>query len=244
MISVSTSLRWLRHGLLAIVLGLSPLGAGAQDAKKEAGAAKPAAGDRTWYAKSIARGEGGMLIVDYWSKGDRFRAETVVAGHTIVTIVNASYYYTLDPVGGRGIRIERSERAIAQDAERDRPFANELDKLLQDGGERVGSDPVVGRDYDHYRITDGSGKREVWVTPGEQKIPVQVKTFHRESAMTDVLNYAGWMVGIGIADSFFEPDPRIEIEPVGYAEYMERSRKGPVGPAPVLYKHLLHGISD
>ena len=47
--------------------------------------------------------------------------------------------------------------------------------------------------------------------------------------------------GEALDDAFFEPDPRVVLERLEYADYLARAPQGPVGPAPVLYRDLLHG---
>ena len=79
---------------------------------------------------------------------------------------------------------------------------------------------------------------------GKVEIPFQVQTYDRRSGMTEVLNYGGWMSGMQIDDDYFAPDPRTELQEFSYEEYVLRSRAGPVGPAPVLYKNLLHGEGE
>ena len=55
------------------------------------------------------------------------------------------------------------------------------------------------------------------------------------------LEYGGWKQGLPIPDSFFEPTPDIQLIRLSYESYIEGTTKGVVGPAPVLYRHLLHG---
>ena len=56
-----------------------------------------------------------------------------------------------------------------------------------------------------------------------------------------ISQYLDWTRGTKMPKAFFEPDPRIQIESVSYEDYVRRSRREPVGPAPAFYRELLHG---
>ena len=79
------------------------------------------------------------------------------------------------------------------------------------------------------------------VARSELQIPIKIETFVRESGATAIMEYAGWQQGITLADSFFEPPNTIVFEQISYAEYTANFGKVPIGPAPVYYRHLLHG---
>ena len=53
--------------------------------------------------------------------------------------------------------------------------------------------------------------------------------------------YLDWAQGFQASDAFFAPDPRFELERIEYDAYLARSLRTQVGPAPVLYRSLLHG---
>ena len=196
----------------------------------------------SWYAATLAEDEkGGFLMVHFWSKGALFRSEAVLAGRKIVTIVDATTYYIIDEVSGRGIAIERAETARVLDAKAERPFGNELEDLIREGGELVGREKAGGQTVDVYRVTDSRGRRKVWASTGKPLIPLRVETYDRGSATTGTIDYVNWLQNPAIAESFFAPNPRIQIQKFSYAEYRKRIRRGPVGPAPVLYRHMLHG---
>jgi hypothetical protein len=197
----------------------------------------------TWYGSSLSRNDSGSyLVVHFWSKGARFRAETVIAGHRVTTIVNDKTYYVLDPVLATGVAIRRSELAIAQDATRGRPFGTELKQILRDGGEKVRRERVNGRECDVYQVTDDQGRRQVCVSLQVPRVPLRVENFDRRSGATTYVDYTDWLAGPLISDSFFEPDARIDMERVGYKEYRARVERGQsTGPAPVLYGELLNG---
>jgi outer membrane lipoprotein-sorting protein len=244
----------LTHALLWGLLLLLVLSPGAAAAKKKEEKKAPAAEAKgsesaeampdTWYVSTLSESEAGVLGVHYWSKGASFRAETIVEGHRFATIVNGDSYYIVDVVSGSGVAIERSAKAVAEDAGRGRPFGREWEELIRDGGEKVRSRELGGAAYDVYRITDDAGRREVIVTQSEPRIPVRVETFNRKSGKTGVVSYMHWMRGLVIADAFFEPPPGLELARIDYEEYLERIRKRPAGPAPVLYDNLLHGEQE
>src|SRR4029450_3514507 len=64
---------------------------------------KKPSGPPTWYAQALARGDAGLNVTHLWSKGASLRAETVVAGHKIVTIVHGDRYYAYDGLTGEGV---------------------------------------------------------------------------------------------------------------------------------------------
>ncbi|MEZ4215761.1 MAG: hypothetical protein R3E88_04735 [Myxococcota bacterium] len=211
---------------------------GARAAFAESAASAPA--DETWYAQEVARGDHAFLVTHYWSKGDKLRAETVLAGRRIVTIVNGATYYTLDPTRGVGLAIERSALARAGDARRDRPFADDFHALVRAGGELVGTEALGGQPVERYRLTNESGRVEVWVTP-DRKLPVRVARFRHATASTDQKDYVNWLRGVPIDDRFFEPPSGIDVERIGYEDYVRTSATKPLGPAPPFYGYLLHG---
>jgi hypothetical protein len=227
--------RWI--ALLPI--GLAVAAAAAEGDREEAPAPSSKSAE-TWYAQAMGRGDSGIVVSHFWSKDDRFRAEVVVGGHRIVTLVNGEYYYTLDELTGQGVGIRRAPAAVKEDATRRRPFGNELEDLLAAGGERIKTDDVAGRPCDLYRVTDQSGRRSVCADPG-QGLPLQVERYDRTKGKTEIVNYLAWLSGIPIPDRFFEPDPRFAVERISLEDYVSRSRRELVGPAPPLYGTLLYG---
>jgi len=244
-------LRLLRCVVLigAVALSAPPIAAaqeaqvGEQEQPGQAAEVKP---EQSWYASSLSRNEAGsFLVVHFWSKGARFRAETLIAGHRITSIVNGGTYYVLDPVLGTGAAIERSQRSVAQDATRGRPFGGELQQILSQGGEKVGTERVGGRECEMYRVTNAKGRRQVCLSMQEPQVPLRIESFDRNSGQTTYVDYSNWMLGLLISDAFFEPDERISMERLGYEEYQARTARGQsAGPAPVLYGDLLHGHPD
>lgn len=204
--------------------------------------AAPAVRPTSWYAATVAEDEkGGFLRVHFWSKGPLFRAEAILAGRKIVTIVDRTTYYVLDEASGSGIAIERAEATRDLNERGERPFGNELAKLLRQGGELVGSEQAAGQTVDVYRLTNDQGRRTIWVSTTKPSVPLRVETYDRDSATTGKLDYVNWLHNPSLADSFFVPNSNAKMEKLSYERYRRESRKGPLGPAPVLYRHLLHG---
>ena len=212
-------------------------------AEEEAAApAPPVELPDTWYAQALAYADVGINVTHFWSKGPLLRAETVVAGRRIVTIVNGDTYFAYDGLGRSGLAIGRSPAAIRQDAERTRPFGNEMDSLLRLGAESVGRETLGGSEVEIFRITDRFGRRQVWVSLGESRLPLQLEIFRRGSGSTSTTRYLNWQRGIPISDAFFQPDAGVNLSRLGFDEYvaMQADRRS-VGPVPVLYTDLLHG---
>lgn len=229
---------WLRALPLVASLLASP--AAAQGAP--AAAESPQPGQPTWYAQAMAHGDAGLNVTHFWSKGAKMRAETVIAGHKIVTIVNGEHYLAYDALQRKGVAIRRTPAAIASDSPTRRPFGRELESLIRQGAEKVDVRPFQGAQTEIYRVTDELGRREVWVNVGEARLPVRTVIFQRATSRTQTTDYLNWVSSLEIGDGFFEPDSAVEFERLGFQEYMERSAKfGPVGPVPVLYADLLHG---
>ena len=152
--------------------------------REDSGPPVIAVGPTTWFAQVIAHSEIGLNVTYFWSKGPMLRAETVVAGHKIVTIVRGDRYYAYDVINQSGISIVRTVAALELDASNRRPFGNELEKLLKQGAEKVREEQVMGRTCDVYRITDRRGRRDVWVTQGETRLPIRVEVWDRKRGTT------------------------------------------------------------
>ncbi len=202
----------------------------------------PAPGPTTWFGQALARSDAGLNVTYFWSKGDELRAETVVLGHKIVTILRGGRYISYDALNRVGIDLGRSKAAIAADAARARPFGNELERLLAQGGEKVGEETLQGVPCEIFRITDERGRREVWALKTGSRLPVRVVVFDRRRGARIQTDYVNWQSGLPIDDSFFAPEAGIEFQRMGFEEYSERVLKGgPVGPVPILYADLLIG---
>jgi hypothetical protein len=198
--------------------------------------------DPSWYAQAMAHSDSGLNVTYFWSKGPRLRAETVVTGHRIVTIVNGDFYYAYDAVTRKGIAIRRAPEAIAQDKSDRRPFGRELEILLDQGAEKVREEVYLGAPCDVYRITDDAGKRVLWVTQTEPRLPVRLELFSRKSGRTRYTDYLNWLSGLPLSDDFFKPEKEVELERYSLDDYVRITvNEGPIGPVPVLYADLLHG---
>lgn len=198
---------------------------------------------RTWFAEALARGAaGGINVTYFWSRNAKLRAETVVAGHKVVTIVNGEHYYAYDDLQKIGVDIRRAPEAIARDRPDRRPFGNELEALLSQGAEKVGEQSLAGRPCELYRVTDSRGRRSLWVTKDAHRLPVRIEIFNRVQSSTQYTDYLNWLQGLAMPDAFFAPEPGIELEPFTLESYLARTaEEGPVGPVPILYADLLHG---
>lgn len=204
----------------------------------------PAGADEepSWHAQAMAHSDSGLNVTYFWSKGPRLRAETVVGAHRVVTIVNGDFYYAYDAVSRKGIAIRRAPEAIAQDSPDRRPFGRELEILLDQGAEKVGEEVHHGALCDVYRITDDAGKRVLWVTQAEPRLPVRLQLFSRRSGRTSYTDYLNWLSDVPLSDHFFKPEKEIELERYDFEDYVRITvQEGPIGPVPVLYADLLHG---
>ena len=201
---------------------------------------KKPSGPATWYAQALTRGEAGLNVTHLWSKGASLRAETVVAGHKVVTIVRGDRYYAYDGLTGEGLSIRRDPAVVAADRADERPFAREYDLLVKQGAELVREETLIGRRAGIYRLTDDVGRRELWVTQDELRIPLRVDIFDRQSGAQRTTDYLNWQSDLAIPDAFFTPDTRAPLREMDYTEYLRRSaQEGTVGPVPVFYTHLL-----
>jgi outer membrane lipoprotein-sorting protein len=201
-----------------------------------------AAAPDTWYAQALARSSIGLNVTHFWSKGDKLRTETVIAGHRIITIVNGDTYYAYDGIGLTGIALGRAPRAVEQDAERERPFGNELDAVLRQGAEKVGVEQLGGRKVELFRVTDELGRRQVWITADELRLPLRLEVYRRQTGRTLETDFLNWQRGLPISDRFFLPESGITFLRLSFDEYVARQAdRQSLGPVPVLYTDLLHG---
>jgi hypothetical protein len=219
-----------------LLLALLPLLVAASDVPEV-----PAPVEQTWFVQRVTTGDAPLRVEYFWSKGSRFRSETVVAGRPILTLVSGEFYYVIDTLAAMGVAIRRSSAALAADAERGRPFGREGEQMLAEGAEKIGTDDETGRPCVLYRITDQRGRREICLTPDELLLPIHSQQYARSSHRRVEARYLDWAQGFQASDSFFAPDPRFELERIEYDAYLERSRRTQLGPAPVLYRDLLHG---
>ncbi len=193
-----------------------------------------------WYMESVAQSDmAGFQVAHHWSKGSKFRFETVVDGHPVINIVNGERYYAFDPFEGEGIVIRRSRKAVAQDRRRGRPFGNDHIRLVKEGGEFVREEVLFGKNCKVYRLTNDRGKREIWVDK-KTDLPIRSILFSRATKTESYTDYIGWARDQRyVPDSFFVPDPRIKFAKIQYEAFSKYSEGGTM--VPILFPHLIHG---
>ncbi len=226
--------------LLVVLLGTSSglaSDAGLRAAFDGADAPEPSRGIQ---ATSLARSEYEVAIVQYWSVGPLMRAEAVMSGHNIVTLVSGDSYSVYDSLTNRGYRIRRSDKAIAGDAKRKRPFGMHLQEIVDQGGEKIREENLDGAPVDIYRVTDEKGRRTLWVQRGEDQIPIRLESYERSRGRTGRLDWINWLAGVEISKEFFEPPGEVEFEDFGsYEEFRIRMAQGPISPAPPFFPELI-----
>lgn len=206
-----------------------------------------AASAESWHAERITTGAGAPRVERLWSKGGSLRAETVLAGHVVVTYVTPDRYIVVDELTGKGTAIQRSAKSVAQDATRGRPFGSEQQILVAAGAEKVKTEGSGEGACDLYRLTDQAGRREVCVSTGEEKVPLVVRAWDRNSGAESETRYIAWSKdlegqGVAISDSFFLPDPRIALETFTIDAFLAKAQAGEtVSVAPIFYPELLVG---
>jgi hypothetical protein len=198
----------------------------------------------TWYAQRITSGDTPLIVEYLWSKGPKQRAETVIGGHPIITLVNGERYITIDRLANTGVSIQRSPAAIREDQKRGRPFGNEGAQLQAAGAEKVSTETIAGRSCDLYRVTNNEGRKEVCVSRDETLLPLQVKVWRRASGKEAVTRYLDWTSALALSDQFFEPDSAVTLEHLSYDDYLRRAVNEQIGPAPPFFGDLLHGAKQ
>ena len=227
---------------IAALLGLFAQPAPGQEAEAAVAPTEKAELPNTWYAQAVAQSEGALNVTHFWSKGDMLRAETVIAGRRVVTIVNGDTYYAYDAVLRNGVAIQRSRIAVQQDEERDRPFGNDLATILRQGAEKVREEKLGGGMAELYQVTNKRGRTRVWVTQTDPPLPMRVEMFRRATASDLATDYLSWQRGLPVGDDFFLPETGIDMQLMTLSEYVSgQADRQPTGPVPVLYGDLLHG---
>jgi hypothetical protein len=239
-VRISSSLRLLFF-LIAVISSAIVSAVETPEKPTSPAPAKDVNSESTWYAMALGQLAGRPVVGHFWSKGFKLRAETVIFGRPILTLVDTKYYYTIDVLNGTGLAIQRSPVSIAEDASRTRPFATEWDEMSEAGGEKVRSEKIGSQETEVWRLTNVSGRRTIWVSTEVPRLVMRVETYDRDSSETERVEYVNWQYGLAIPDSFFQPGPEIRIRRMEYGKYVAAARKGPVGPAPPLYRYLLHG---
>lgn len=246
--------RWRRAGLAALLSCAVATGAAAQQPPRQPAPAAPktpaapkaaaaAKAPATWHAETLSSGPQGVHVTQYWSKGsDRLRAETVIAGHRLVTLVNGPLYYAVDFTAGQAVAIKRSKRALAEDRTRSRLLGLEGFVIKARGGEKVATENLAGRKCDVWRLTDDRGRRAVWVQqePAKEMLPLRVEIYNRQAGAEIRTDYIQWATGLELPDRLFLPDPGFTLTTLEYEEYVKRSSEGEA-LVPVLHANLLHG---
>ena len=195
----------------------------------------------TWYGERIISGDVPVHVEHLWSKGPKLRAEMVIRGHPILTLVNAERYVTIDRLTNTGVSVQRSPRAIRGDGNRGRPFGNEGIILQAAGGEKVSTQEVAGRRCELYRLTNTEGRQEVCVSRDGARLPLLIRVWRRNSGKEAVTRYLDWTSGLALSDDFFEPDSAMTLEHLTYDDYVRRAAEEQIGPAPPFFRDLLHG---
>ena len=234
------------RGVLAVSLlclgCASPAPATAGDEEAPTSAAAPEPAHPTWAASTVVRSDEAFRITHYWSKGPSLRSETMVGIRPIVTIVAGDRYWVYDELGRSGLEIGRAPAAMAEDAGRTRPFGNDLEELIERGGEHVETSAFGGVPVEIWRLTNSSGRRTLWVTSSQPKLPVRVENFDRETGEIAVLEYSGWRRGIELPDRAFVPPPDLDLQRYDYETFIRTViENDSLGRAPILYPRLLHG---
>ena len=232
--------------LLLVVVLAFPGWAAAKGKSKGKGKAKAEQSQRVdtegVYAMSMSRGDSGLHIVEYWSKGRTMRAHTTLSGHPFVTLVDSEYYYTLDPVFKRGVAIPRSPRSKAADEGRQRLFGNEYEDMIEGGAAKIRSEETPAGPIDVYRLTDDTGRRTVWVTGDEYHLPLKFETFIRSTGETAQLEYLSWAPLRLMGEFFSAPGADWELERVPtYEAWVKAAPSSGFKQAPIIFPTLLHG---
>ncbi len=235
------ALRRLALALLVVAIGLGS-GRALAATPGDPPAAAPRIDEDGIYAMTTTRGESGLHIVEYWSKGTTLRAHTTIAGRPFITLVSASRYTLLDPISRRGVSIPRGPRATEQDAGRRRLFGNEFESMRDQGAERIRTEESPMGPLEVYRLTDDSGRRTVWVTADQYQLPIRFQTFDRRTGNEASVEYRGW-APVPLSEAFFEvPSEGWVIDQVPtYDDWLKAPVTEAFKQAPIFFPLLLHG---
>jgi len=230
----------IRLARMMVGLALTALLAHPAAAEKDKGTENPEI--PSWYAQTFTRSDTELNVTYLWSLKSKFRAETVARGHKLVTIINGDTYYVYDMLAMTGIAIRRAPAALAAESPKRRPFGNEAEILIDQGGEKIREDSIAGKRLEVYQITDESGRRIVWVTQDDRRLPIRIEIFNRKSGSTRYKEYVDWVNGLAVTAAFFEPEPGVRFERFELDEYIENTlAKDSAATLPILYQELLHG---
>ena len=191
-------------------------------------------------------GAGPAFVENLWAKGRRMRAESVVEGRRILTFVDEQALRDRRrPRAAPASRSSGARHSIAQDAKRTRPFGTELDEIVKNGGEKVGAGgarragrrPLPGHARRRRpRRGLGDDRRE----PPADRVGLPRPRQRRDEPPR--LPALGARRSSPTTSS--SPTRDVKLESMTYEEYVARSKKGPVGPAPPFFSDLLHGARE
>ncbi len=154
------------------------------------------------------------------------------------SFVGSNLYHPHSDCHPRGEVVATGHR----DSRERRPFGNEAQTLIDKGGEKIREENIAGKRADVYQATDENGRRIVWVTQGERRLPMRLELFSRQSGSTRYKEYIDWVSGFAVSEAFFEPGPRIQFERFELDEYIKSTiAKDAAATLPILYQELLHG---
>ena len=228
--------------VLLALLALPDMARAATDAKgtDPKGSEQSATGGEYWFAETIQHGDGGIRVMYIWSKGRKLRADRIIDGAVLQTIVNGDTYYNILPTAGIGVAIQRTATALADDRKGGRPFGHDVEAILARGAEKAATERLMGHEVAVYRLNSGKSREEVWATTDGDKLPVKVVYTDREGGKSyeTLLN---WAHGNAVKETFFEPDPRIAMQKVTYEEFVAGVKDGSLKTFPPLFNDLLVG---
>ena len=184
-----------------------------------------------------------IFIIQYWALGSRLRAEAVVRGQNVVTVVSGEFYYAWNALTNLGYRIRRPPEAIAADAKRSRPFALQLEQILAEGGEKIRDETIEGIEVEVYRVTDEKGRRTLQVQKGPGQIPVRLEAYDRTTGGEWRLDWINWIAGVMIPEPFFEPPSEVKFEQFeSYDGYRLRQAEQHVQPGRPFFPELIESL--
>ncbi len=194
---------------------------------------------KSWYALRLRTGEALSLGFEHlWSSGASLRTEFVLGGRPYLTLVHRGRYIVIDKLAGTGASVERHENARRAKASPGRPFGfgDELETLVDAGGEYVGDETVQSGRCRLHRLTSQVGRQEVCVQEEGHGLPLYIKHWNRESNREEQVNYLSWIPDFEAGSDFFAPDPRVKLQEYSYDDYAQGKVR-----EPVLYPRLIYG---
>lgn len=194
----------------------------------------------SWYALRLRTGEVSLGFEHLWSSGASLRAEFVLGGRPVLTVVHKNRYIVVDKLAGTGVSVERHKNAQRAPVAPGRPFGfgDELESLLEEGGEYVGDETFQGVRCRLHRLTSQVGRQEVCVQEEEEGSgrPLYVKIWSRDSNQEVLIQYLNWVHAFETGPDFFTPDPRVKLREYSYDDFAQGKVK-----EPVIFPRLIHG---